>query len=93
MICLRYIEDRAIARHANRKSPDCRLRHRGDRNIVGRNIAGRRSLIFVKYCHFISAMCDLAIGVIADRQILRFFLMNITYCDATLGLSWGGLAH
>lgn len=44
-----------------------------DRNIAGRNIAGRRSFIFVKYFHFASTMCDLAIGVIADRQILRFF--------------------
>ena len=67
--------------------------HRGDRNVAGRNIAGRRSLMFVKYFHFISVMCRLAIGVIADREILRFFLMDTTYCDATLGLTLGGLGH
>ena len=88
MIYLRNIEDRAIANRANRKSQDRRLHHRGDRNI-----AGRKSLMFVKYCQFIFAICDLAIGVIADRQILRFFLMSIDLLQYNVRLNTGGLAH
>ena len=52
MIFLRNIEDRAIANRANRKSQDRRLHHRGDRNI-----AGRRSLMFVKV--FPVYLCDM----------------------------------